>query len=115
MLQQETVPRPIGAVLTLRAGTPFYEDSLANQAVQSVYNKIKAADFIAWDESFLDIIGPQAKLERIQTFEPPYQVHEAPVYLSQTNELLYSDTSIQGWLYAINVDSHEVVCSVQKK
>ena len=69
---------------------------------------MKAADFTAWDESFLGIIGPGAKVEIIQTFDGLEQVHEAPVYLPATNELLYSDTSVAGWLWAINIDSYEV-------
>ncbi|KAJ6005675.1 hypothetical protein N7451_003619 [Penicillium sp. IBT 35674x] len=58
--------------------------------------------------SFFNIIGQQAKLEKIQSFEgePPH-VHEAPAYVPETNELFYADTSVTGWLWAINVDTYE--------
>jgi len=84
--------------------------------VQDAFQQINAAHFTAWDESFLSIIGPGAKVERVQSFDPPYVVHEAPVHLPDSNELLYSDTSVVGWLWAINIDTHEVgrlSCSIE--
>lgn len=69
---------------------------------------MRAADFVAWDESFLSIVGPLAKVETIQAFSSPEteHVHEAPVFVPETNELIYSDTSVMGWLWAINIDTH---------
>lgn len=70
--------------------------------------KSRNADFIVWDRSFLDLIGPHGKVEEIQSFpEEEHRVHEAPVFLEETNELLYSDTDIIGWLWAVNIDTHE--------
>ncbi|KAJ5945623.1 hypothetical protein N7454_002462 [Penicillium verhagenii] len=65
-------------------------------------------NFIAWDSSFFNIIGSQAKLEKIQSFEgePPH-VHEAPAFVPETNELFYADTSVTGWLWAIDVNTHK--------
>lgn len=56
------------------------------------------------------MIGSSAKLEKIQSFpKEQNHVHEAPVWLSGTNELLYSDTTItNGTLFAINIDTHAV-------
>lgn len=69
----------------------------------------KKADFIVWDYKFLQLVGTQGKLEKIQSFpEEEHRVHEAPVYLPDTNELLFSDTDIVGWLWAVNIDTHEV-------
>ena len=70
---------------------------------------MKRSHFLAFDEGFFDIIGPSATLERIQAFGPSEQhVHEAPVYLPDSNELLYSDTSLAGTLFAIDIDTHKV-------
>ncbi|KAJ6036706.1 hypothetical protein N7540_000985 [Penicillium herquei] len=89
--------------------TPFYDIQSDQLLVQEVLSKIKQRDFIAWDHSFFDFIGPQATIERIQSFEgePPH-VHEAPANSPETNELFFADTSVTGWLWAINVDTYEV-------
>lgn len=72
--------------------------------------KTKTASFIAFDEAFLELIGTEAKLQTIQSFEgeDANHVHEAPVYLSQTGELVFADTSVIGWLWALDVETHEV-------
>ncbi len=72
--------------------------------------QIKAADFIAFDSEFLGVIGPDAKLDTIHTFtgDEADHVHEAPIWLPDSNELLFSDTTAIGWLYAINIDTHAV-------
>jgi gluconolactonase len=58
----------------------------------------------------LDLIGPSAKLERIQSFEgEPLTVHEAPAYVPETNELFFADTQVTGWLWAIEVDTFQVI------
>ncbi|OJJ42327.1 hypothetical protein ASPZODRAFT_105375 [Penicilliopsis zonata CBS 506.65] len=84
----------------------FYEIETTDPIVSSVLAAVREADFIAWDASFFDLMGPQARLERIQSFDKP-GVHEAPAFVPETNELVYSDTSAVGWLWAINVDTHE--------
>ena len=58
----------------------------------------------------MDIIGPNAKVETIQAFQEPESkhVHEAPAYIPETNELIYSDTSMIGALWAIDIDTHAV-------
>ncbi|KAI7564303.1 hypothetical protein KC317_g7154, partial [Hortaea werneckii] len=68
----------------------------------SALAKLSDTPFIAWDERFLDVIGSDAHVETIQTFESPEDthVHEAPVYVAETNELVFSDTSQIGWLWA---------------
>lgn len=36
------------------------------------------------------------------------RVHEAPVYIAETNELVFADTSVVGWLYGLEVETGEV-------
>lgn len=75
--------------------------------------KIRLAEFIALDDVFMEVLGSNARLEKIQSFPADkHHVHEAPVYLPETNELLYSDTSEAGILHAINIDSREVRLSL---
>ncbi|KAL1849967.1 hypothetical protein Plec18170_007063 [Paecilomyces lecythidis] len=88
--------------------TAFYDVQSDQPVFQDALKKIKSSDFIAWDTSFFNLIGPDAKLERIQSFVgQPARVHEAPAYVPETNELLFADTAETGWLWAINVDTYE--------
>lgn len=75
--------------------------------------KIKAADFIAFDEVFLQLTGSDPKLELVQSFEgeDANHVHEAPVYVPQTGELVFADTSVVGWLWALDIETHMVRAS----
>lgn len=78
--------------------------------MKTAFEKIRASSFIAWDSSFFDVIGRRAKVEVIETFHSTedQHVHEAPVYLPETNELLYSDTTDIGQIRAIDLDTHKV-------
>ena len=98
--------------MLILAETPLYDIQSNHAQFQNILSKIKSTDFIAWDSSFFNVIGPHAKIEKIQSFEgAPLHVHEAPTFVPETNELFYSDTSVTGWLWAINVDTQEV-CSL---
>lgn len=89
--------------------TPFYDIQTSDPVFAQALKTIKAADFIAWDPAFFDFIGTEARLERILGFpEGEGHVHEAPVYVPETNELLFSDTSAVGWLWGIDVDTYKV-------
>ncbi|KAK5948926.1 hypothetical protein OHC33_010012 [Knufia fluminis] len=81
----------------------------ADAGLVGCMQKTKTASFIAFDEAFLELIGTEAKLQTIQSFEgeDANHVHEAPVYLSQTGELVFADTSVIGWLWALDVETHE--------
>lgn len=72
--------------------------------------QIKEHSFIVFDEAFTGILGRDAKLETIHTFNgiDATRVHEAPVFIPEIRELVFADTSAIGWLYAINVETHEV-------
>lgn len=95
--------------LTRATETSFYDIQSNNALFKDALREMKASDFIAWDASFFNLIGPEAKLERIQSFVgQPAHVHEAPAYVPETNELFFADTSEIGWLWAINVDTYQV-------
>ncbi|RMY93135.1 hypothetical protein D0861_02101 [Hortaea werneckii] len=89
--------------------TNLHDIKASDPSVASALAKLADTSFIAWDERFLDVIGSDARVETIQTFESPEDthVHEAPVYVAETNELVFSDTSQIGWLWAVDIDSHE--------
>jgi hypothetical protein len=94
--------------LQLTPESAFYDIQTNDTEFEQALKSIKAADFIAWDSSFFDFIGPDAKVERILSFPNVEHVHEAPIFVPETNELLFSDTSALGWLWAINVDTYKV-------
>lgn len=80
----------------------------ADRELSNKLASAKESHFMIWSGIFADLIGPKGKLEKIQSFgEGERNVHEAPAYLPETNELLFSDTTIVGWLWAVNVDTHE--------
>lgn len=93
--------------------SPFYNITTSDPTLAAALDQVEAAEFIAFDPSFLDIIGTSAKVERILAFPGVEHVHEAPVYVPETNELVFSDTSSIGWLYAINADTYVVSVSSQ--
>lgn len=92
----------------LHLESAFYNIETNDAEFAEALKQIRGANFIAWDSSFLDFIGTEASIERILGFPDVQHVHEAPVYVPETNELLFSDTSALGWLWVINVDTYKV-------
>lgn len=66
--------------------------------------------FVAFHQDFLSLIGRDAKLETVHKFSgvDAEHVHEAPVYNPATNELVFADTLVVGWLWALEIDTHKV-------
>lgn len=97
------------AALANPLATAFDDIQSDNDGLAAALTQIKSADSIAWDSSFFTIIGRDASLEPIQSFAgQPATVHEAPAYVSETNELVFADIKAIGWLCAIDMDTHEV-------
>lgn len=95
--------------LTSILAASFYDIKTDQNALAKELGDVKAAEFIAFHESFLDIIGTAAKVERVLAFPPAERnTHEGPVYVPETGELLFADTSAIGWLYALNAETYEV-------
>lgn len=71
---------------------------------------MKSHNFIAFDTGFANFLGPSATLEMIHSFDgaDASHVHEAPVFIPTTQELVFADTSVVGWLYALDIETHEV-------
>jgi len=90
--------------------SPWVNADSADAQLEGCMQRIKAAEFVAFDEAFLELIGADAKLEMVQSFEgeEANHVHEAPVYVPQTKELVFADTSVVGWLWALDVETHTV-------
>jgi len=82
----------------------------ADVASMGCMQTMKAADFIAFNEDFFEFIGKDAKVEMVQAFEgeDAEHVHEAPAYVPQTGELVFADTSVIGWLWALDLETSTV-------
>ncbi|KAJ0108253.1 uncharacterized protein J7T55_000219 [Diaporthe amygdali] len=80
-------------------------------AANSFLNK---TDFIAYDERFFSIIGPEATVTHLQKLTTD-NVHEAPCWNPTTRELLFTEwgrPSLQNgthrWQYLLDVDDNEL-------
>ncbi|KAH7312318.1 AkeP protein [Stachybotrys elegans] len=70
--------------------TVFDAPSAANvsdERVAAINKHINASSFVAYDERFFDIIGPDATVEQLQVL--PFQVHEAPCYIPEQSQLFF--------------------------
>jgi gluconolactonase len=68
---------------------------------------LNSTDFIAYDERFFDIIGPNATIEHVQKLA--YQSHEAPCYNPTAGDLFFvewgppgGDNGTHDWQYVLN-------------
>jgi gluconolactonase len=68
---------------------PFFNIKVPNERIRSELEKISAAQFIAFDSSFFDLIGPKPRLQRM--FNLSTSLREAPVYIPSSNALFVSD------------------------
>lgn len=72
--------------------------------------RLKQADFISFHDDFIKFVGVDAQMSIVHSFngEDANHVHEAPVYLPQTNEFLFADTSVVGWLWVYDINTDKV-------
>lgn len=72
--------------------------------------QMKSHNFIAFDDTFVKALGTSATFETIHSFDgaDASHVHEAPVFIPATQELVFADTSVIGWLYGLDIVTHEV-------
>ena len=75
---------------------------------------IQGSSFIAYDEKFFDIIGPNATVEQLQVL--PFQVHEAPCHLPDTNQLYFVEwgpnangtNGQHDWQYLLDLETNNL-------
>lgn len=66
---------------------PFQEDEYLLESVRNQH--INASSFVAYDERFFEIIGPDATVEQLQVL--PFQVHEAPCHIPGQSQLFFTE------------------------
>ncbi|GME44555.1 Six-bladed beta-propeller TolB-like protein [Neofusicoccum parvum] len=74
---------------------------------------LNTTNFVAYDEAFFDIIGPEATITHVQSL--PYQIHEAPCLIPGTKDLFFVEWGLPGgdngqhtWQYLLNTETNEL-------
>ncbi|KAL1586088.1 hypothetical protein WHR41_04792 [Cladosporium halotolerans] len=97
--------------------TVFDAPSAANvtdQRVASVNDHIQQSSFVAYDQRFFDVIGPNATVEQLQVL--PFQVHEAPCYVKESSQLFFvewgppggSENGRHDWQYLLDLKTNNL-------
>lgn len=69
---------------------------------------LSETNFVAFDESFFDIIGPDAKVEQILVSDPE-QSQEAPCYVESTNQVFYAEWGYNhAWQFLLDAETDEL-------
>ncbi|KAF2805282.1 calcium-dependent phosphotriesterase, partial [Mytilinidion resinicola] len=66
----------------------FWGTTTSDPAIKAEFAKIGSASFIAFDDRFYNIIGPNSKVEKL--VDLPEEMHEAPNYLPKQNKVFMS-------------------------
>jgi len=85
---------------------------------QTSFAYLNGPDFIAYDEKFFDILGPNASVEHLHTL--PYQVHEASCYNPSTGNLFFvewgppgGDNGTHNWQYLLRITENNTLIKIQ--
>lgn len=90
--------------------THFLSAQGVSPSFASCLKQLKSHNFITFDDIFARFLGSGPKFETIHSFSgsDASHVHEAPVFIPATNELVFADTSVIGWLYGLDIETHKV-------
>ncbi|KAK7422158.1 hypothetical protein QQZ08_009626 [Neonectria magnoliae] len=74
---------------------------------------LNSTDFVAYDQKFFDLIGPEAEIRRLHDL--PFQTHEAPCYNPSANEVFFIEWGPPGgvngthdWQYVLDTKTNEL-------
>ncbi|KAI9148148.1 AkeP protein [Paramyrothecium foliicola] len=60
---------------------------VSDERVAAINEHINQTSFVAYDQRFFDLIGPNATVEQLQML--PFQVHEAPCHIPEKSQLFF--------------------------
>ncbi|KAH7053370.1 hypothetical protein B0J12DRAFT_571139 [Macrophomina phaseolina] len=90
-----------------------FESVTSDSSLQQANDFLNTTHFVAYDERFFGIIGPNATITHIQKLT--YQTHEAPCYNPNTKELLFvewgppgGDDGVHTWQYLLDTKTNEL-------
>ncbi|KAJ0341442.1 hypothetical protein COL154_011897 [Colletotrichum chrysophilum] len=84
-----------------------HKGETSDPALKKTNEFLNTTNFIAYDERFFDIFGPQATVKQVQQLA--FQTHEAPCYNKDTKELYFAewgppggDDGTHSWQYMLD-------------
>ncbi|KAF0320317.1 lactonohydrolase [Colletotrichum asianum] len=84
-----------------------HKGETSDPALKKTNEFLNTSNFIAYDERFFDILGPQAIVKQVQQLA--FQTHEAPCYNKDTKELYFAewgppggDDGTHSWQYMLD-------------
>ncbi|KAL0934799.1 AkeP protein [Colletotrichum truncatum] len=108
---------PLLAVIPGRFNRSMWEApsaaEVSDPSVAAINEHINQTSFVAYDERFFDIIGPNATVEQLQVL--PFQVHEASCYIPEQSLLFFVEWGPPGgengthdWQYILDVRTNNL-------
>ncbi|KAK1967054.1 hypothetical protein LY78DRAFT_746723 [Colletotrichum sublineola] len=87
---------------------------VSDSRVAAINQHINQTSFVAYDERFFDIIGPEATVEQLQVL--PFQVHEAACYIPEKSLLFFvewgpppgGENGTHDWQYILDVRTNNL-------
>ncbi|KAL4922033.1 hypothetical protein BDW62DRAFT_217865 [Aspergillus aurantiobrunneus] len=92
---------------------PWEATDVSDPAITQTLNFLNTTEFVAYDDKFFDLLGPDATIEHVQELD--FQSHEAPCYLKDTNQLFFvewgppgGEDGIHSWQYLLDLDTNNL-------
>ncbi|KAL6918616.1 hypothetical protein FSST1_010111 [Fusarium sambucinum] len=92
---------------------PFTDSQTSDASVAQELDSLNSTDFVAYDERFFDLLGPDAKIRKLHDL--PFQTHEAPCYNPSTKDLFFIEWGPPGgnngfhdWQYLLSTETNEL-------
>ncbi|CAI6091102.1 unnamed protein product [Clonostachys chloroleuca] len=89
------------------------ESETSDEQLSATNEFLNTTNFIAYEERFLDIIGPNAQVQHIHKLA--YQSHESPCYNPDLKQLFFAEWGPPGgqngthsWHYLLNTETNEL-------
>ncbi|KAF2011514.1 calcium-dependent phosphotriesterase [Aaosphaeria arxii CBS 175.79] len=90
-----------------------HEGDASDPIVREAFSQLNETDFVAYDQRFFHLIGPDATIDHVQ--ELAYQTHEAPCFDQATGNLFFAewgppggDNGTHDWQYLLNTRNNSL-------
>ncbi|WZH48579.1 Calcium-dependent phosphotriesterase [Fusarium acuminatum] len=92
---------------------PFTDSEVSDSSVAKDLDYVNSTNFVAYDERFFDLLGPDAKIRQVHQL--PFQTHEGPCYNPVTKDIFFIEWGPPGgndgfhdWQYLLNTETHKL-------
>ncbi|KAM0550193.1 hypothetical protein ACHAPJ_009041 [Fusarium lateritium] len=90
-----------------------WDSNNTDKSIQKINKFINTTSFVAYDDKFFDIIGPDAVIKKVHDL--PFQSHEAPCWNPKSKELFFVEWGPPGgndgehsWQYILNTETNKL-------